>query len=61
VEPTRDERRLAEVRAKIDLLHVSSTDHFNLPARYRALVTLETILVDRVDAATRSQPRSDTG
>jgi hypothetical protein len=60
VEPTRDERRLGEVRSKIDVLHVRSTDEFNLPARYRALVTLETILAERVRAATRSRPRSDS-
>jgi hypothetical protein len=53
---TRDERRLAEVREKLHTLRVTSRDDFNLPARYRALVKLETIIRGRVKqerAATR--------
>ena len=55
VEPTRDEQRLVEVGEKIDALHVGSTDNFNLPARYRALVKLEAILRQRVQAAMAGQ------
>jgi hypothetical protein len=43
-----DELRLVEVREKIDQLSVVSRDEFNLPARYRALVALEAILLQRV-------------
>jgi hypothetical protein len=45
---TRDERRLVEVRGKIATLSVVSRDDFNIAARYGALVTLESILADRV-------------
>jgi hypothetical protein len=51
VTPTRDEQRLTAVRDKIEALHVATTDNFNLPARYRALVKLESILQERVGAA----------
>jgi hypothetical protein len=47
-DPTRDERRLIEVREKLHVLRVTSRDDFNLPARYRALVKLETIIRGRV-------------
>ena len=47
---TRDERRLVDVRSKIRALSVVSTDRLNLPERYRALVALEAILVQRVDS-----------
>jgi hypothetical protein len=49
-----DELRLVEVREKIDQLSVVSSDDFNLPARYRALVALEAILLERV----ASQPHA---
>ncbi|MEY2451507.1 MAG: hypothetical protein QOD92_1081 [Acidimicrobiaceae bacterium] len=52
--PDHDELRLVEVREKIDQLSVVSSDDFNLPARYRALVALEAILVQRVGG--RSAP-----
>ena len=48
VTPTRDEQRLAEVSGKLEALRVVSRDDFNLPARYRSLVTLEKILRQRV-------------
>lgn len=51
VAPTRDERRLLAVRDKIEAIHLVSTDNFNLPARYRALVKLESILHERVGAS----------
>ena len=51
MDPTRDELRLVEVRGKLDALHLVSRDDFNLPARYRSLVTLEEILRQRVDHA----------
>jgi hypothetical protein len=59
---TRDERRLVEVREKLQVLRISSRDDFNLPARYSALVKLETIIQGRVTqerTATRSR-RPDT-
>jgi hypothetical protein len=51
MDPTRDERRLADVRHKLHALRVTSRDDFNLPARYRALVKLETIIRGRVRQA----------
>jgi hypothetical protein len=48
MDTTRDERRLTEVREKLHVLRVTSRDDFNLPARYRALVKLETIIRSRV-------------
>jgi hypothetical protein len=53
VEPTREELRVVEVGKKIDALHVGSTDNFNLPARYHALVKLEAILLERIASRTR--------
>jgi hypothetical protein len=51
MELTRDEARLAEIRSKLALLSIVSTDNFNLPARHRSLVTLEAILLRRVTDA----------
>jgi len=45
---TRDEQRLAEVREKLHVLRITSRDDFNLPARYSALVKLETIIRGRI-------------
>jgi hypothetical protein len=45
-----DEARLAQVRDKIEGLYVARGDDFDLPARYRALTTLETMLLERVKA-----------
>ena len=44
MDPTRHELRLLEVRGKLDALRKVSSDDFNLPDRYRSLVTLEEIL-----------------
>jgi hypothetical protein len=49
VELTRDQRRLAEIRAKIEALSVISRDSFNIPARRSSLVKLEAILLQRVE------------
>jgi hypothetical protein len=49
MEPTRDERKLLEVKEKA--LRVVSRDDFNLPARYHALAKLEAILRQRVSGA----------
>jgi hypothetical protein len=53
MEVTRDERRLAEIRSRIAVLSLVSNDDFNLPARYRSLVTLEEILRQRVNVRPR--------
>ncbi len=49
MELTRDERRLFEIRDKIESLHLRCTDDFQLPERHAALLTLEAILVERVE------------
>jgi hypothetical protein len=46
---TRDERRLFEIRDKIESLHLRCTDAFHLPERHAALLTLEAILLERVE------------
>jgi hypothetical protein len=51
MDPARDERRLLEIRGKLAALRKVSRDDFNLPARYRSLVTLEEILSERVKLA----------
>jgi hypothetical protein len=48
MEPTRDEARLIDVRDKIEALYMDRGDDFNLPARYEAFLTLETILLEKV-------------
>jgi hypothetical protein len=49
MELTRDERRLFEIRDKIESLHLRCTDDFHLPERHAALLTLEAILLERVE------------
>jgi hypothetical protein len=49
MELTRDERRLFEIRDKIESLPQRCTDNFRLPERHAALLTLEAILVARVE------------
>lgn len=48
MELTRDERRLFEIRDKIESLHLRCTDD-GLRERREALVRLEAILVERVE------------
>jgi hypothetical protein len=52
-----DEARLAEVQDKIEGLYVARGDGFNLPARYRALVTLEAMLLERVKVPNERRER----
>jgi hypothetical protein len=49
VDLTREERRLFEIRDKIESLHLRCTDDFNLRERYDALVKLEAILASRLE------------
>lgn len=49
MELTRDERRLFEIRDKIESLHLRCTNDFQLQERHQALVRLEAILAERVE------------
>ncbi|MDQ1402530.1 MAG: hypothetical protein QOG03_846 [Actinomycetota bacterium] len=53
MKPDRDAKRLVQIRDRIEALSVVDNDNFNLPARYRALVKLETILSQRVATGVR--------
>jgi hypothetical protein len=52
-----DELRLVDVQAKIEMLYRRRDDDFNLPERYRALVDLEAILLERVQATNSRRER----
>lgn len=57
METSRDEKRLWDVQWQIEMLYLNRGDDFNLPARYEALVKLERILLEKVNAPSTRRER----